>query len=159
MAVIFQTFFICTVVEASLWDGLITVSNQYCQLYYCIQSVLSSFYLSNAVSSSVAGMRLFFDIFSGYKTQLWLGTLDERAVLIRYSTIEYYILYCVISGTLPCLYLDERRGVQGNTNMRLREFPRAEPEETPDTECWYFSVLPNSSQGTNIIQFINLMKL
>ena len=31
------------------------------------------------------------------------------------------------------LYLDERRGVQGNTSMRLREFPRAQPEGTPKT--------------------------
>ena len=33
------------------------------------------------------------------------------------------------------LYLDERRGVQGNTRMRSREFPRAQPEGTPETEC------------------------
>ena len=57
------------------------------------------------------------------------------------------------------LYLDERRGVQGNTSMRSREFPRVQPEGTPETECWYFPVLPNSSQGTDIIQFINVMKL
>ena len=25
-----------------------------------------------------------------------------------------------------------------------------EVEETPETECWYFPVLPNSSQGTEI---------
>ena len=36
------------------------------------------------------------------------------------------------------LYLDERRGVQGNTSMRSREFPRAQPVGTPETECWYF---------------------
>ena len=57
------------------------------------------------------------------------------------------------------LYLDERRGVQGNTSMRSREFPRAQPERTPETECWYFPVLPNSSQGTDIIQFVKVMKL
>ena len=33
------------------------------------------------------------------------------------------------------LYLDERRGVQGNTSMRLREFTRAQPKGTPKTEC------------------------
>lgn len=37
---------------------------------------------------SVAAMRLFFDIFSGYKLQLKLGTLDERAVLIRCIFLE-----------------------------------------------------------------------
>ena len=36
------------------------------------------------------------------------------------------------------LYLDERRGVQGNTSMRSRKFPRAQPEGTPKTKCWYF---------------------
>ena len=63
--------------------------------------------------------------------------------------------YC----TVLSLYLDERRGVQGNTSMRLREFPRAQPEGTPETECWYFPVLPDSSQSTDIIQFIKVMKL
>ena len=33
------------------------------------------------------------------------------------------------------LYLDERKGVQGNTSMRSREFLRAQPEGTPETEC------------------------
>ena len=57
------------------------------------------------------------------------------------------------------LYLDERRGVQGNTSMRSREFLRAQPEGTPETECWYFTVLPDLSQGTDIIQFVKVMKL
>ena len=39
------------------------------------------------------------------------------------------------------LYLDERRGVEGNTSMRSREFARAQPEVTPKTECWYFPIL------------------
>ena len=34
-------------------------------------------------------------------------------------------LYC---NTVLSLYLDERRGVQGNTSMRSREFPRAHSE-------------------------------
>ena len=51
------------------------------------------------------------------------------------------------------LYLDERRGVQGNTSMRSREFPRAQPEGTPETECWYFPVLPSSRLGTDSVQF------
>ena len=47
--------------------------------------------------------------------------------------------------------LDERRGVQENTSMRLREFPRAQPKATPETECWYLFVLPDSSQGTDSV--------
>ena len=53
-------------------------------------------------------------------------------------------------------YLDERRGVQGNNSMRSREFPRVQPKGTPKT---VFSVLPDSSQGTDINQFIKVMKL
>ena len=64
-------------------------------------------------------------------------------------------MYC----TLLSPYLDQRRGVQGNTSMRSREFPRAQSEGTPETECWYFPVLPDSSQGTDIIQFVKVMKL
>ena len=40
------------------------------------------------------------------------------------------------------LYLDERRGVQGNTSTRSREFPRAHPKGTPETKCWYFLYSP-----------------
>ena len=49
-----------------------------------------------------------------------------------------------VTGAAPCsngvlsLYLDERRGVQGNSSMRSREFPRVQPEGTPRTEYWYF---------------------
>ena len=48
------------------------------------------------------------------------------------------VLYC----TVLSLYLYERRGVQGNTSIRSREFPRAQPEGTPETECWYFLYSP-----------------
>ena len=34
-----------------------------------------------------------------------------------------------------------------------------EVEGPPKTECWYFPVLPDFSQGTDIIQFIKVMKL
>ena len=34
------------------------------------------------------------------------------------------VLFCFVL----CLYLNERRRVQGNTSKRLREFPRAQPE-------------------------------
>ena len=72
-----------------------------------------------------------------------------------YNTVLYFTLqHCPVLS----LYLDERRGVQGNTSMRSREFPRAQPEGTPETECWYFPVLPDLSQGTDIIQFIKVMK-
>ena len=58
------------------------------------------------------------------------------------------------------LYLDERKGGStGSISMRLREFPMAQPKGTPETECWYFPVLPDQSQGTDIIQFIKVMKL
>ena len=30
--------------------------------------------------------------------------------------------------------------------MRLREFPRAQPEGTPRTECWYFLYSPTLSR-------------
>ena len=49
--------------------------------------------------------------------------------------------------TVLNLYLDERRGVQGNTSRRSREFPRAQPKGTPETECWYFPVLPYLRYG------------
>ena len=40
-------------------------------------------YLLSRIICSVATMRVLFDIFSGYKLQLALGTLDERSVLTR----------------------------------------------------------------------------
>ena len=40
-------------------------------------------FTDNLAYITVSAMRLGFDIFSGYKLQLRLGTLDERAVLIR----------------------------------------------------------------------------
>ena len=33
------------------------------------------------------------------------------------------------------------------------------PEGTPETKCWYFPVLPNSNQCTDIIHFIKVIKL
>ena len=53
------------------------------------------------------------------------------------------ILYC----TVLSLYLDERRGVQGNTIMNSQD------------QMFFFPVLPGSSQGTDIIHFIKVMKL
>ena len=34
----------------------------------------------------------------------------------------------------------------------------AQPEGPPQTECWYFPVLPDLIQGTNIIIFLKIMK-
>ena len=76
-------------------------------------------------------------------------------VLYVYCQVLYvYYLVLYVYCQVLSLYLDERRGVQGNTSMRSREFPRAQPKGTPETECWYFPVLPDSSQGTDIIQFL-----
>ena len=87
---------------------------------------------------------------------------SSTVVVERYSTstvgVERYSSSTVAPGGLLLtpisshlakhsvlsLYLDERRGVQGNTSLRSRE---------------YFPVLPDSSQGTDSIQFIKVMKL
>ena len=50
---------------------------------------------------------------------------------------EVYLISIVLS-----LYLDESRGVQGKTSMWSRQFLRAQPEGTPETECWYFLYYP-----------------
>ena len=71
--------------------------------------------------------------------------------MIFSTTVLYY--------TVLILYSYEMRGVQGNTSMRSREFPRAQPRGTPETDCLYFPALPDSGQGTDIIQFIKVMKL
>ena len=64
-------------------------------------------------------------------------------VLYVYCQVLYvYYLVLYVYCQVLSLYLDERRGVQGNTSMRSREFPRAQPEGTPETECWYFLYSP-----------------
>ena len=55
---------------------------------------------------------------------------------------------------VTALYLEERRGIQRNTSMRLGEFPRAQPLGTLETKSWYIPELHDSSQGTDIIQFL-----
>ena len=52
------------------------------------------------------------------------------------------------------MYLDKRTGVQENTSMRSREFPRAQPEGIP--ECCYLPVLSDSSQFTSIIHLLKV---
>ena len=103
------------------------------------------------------------------RKQMWAGRQGNTGIPIKstllctavqFNPVEYSATLCSLyCCQVLSLYLDERRGVQGNTSMRSREFPRAQPEGTPETECWYFPVLPDSSQGTDIIQFIKVMKL
>ena len=50
-------------------------------------------------------------------------------------------------------YKDERRDIRSNIPNRLKEFPRAKPEGTPESGGVYFSVYPNSSPNTDIISF------
>ena len=52
------------------------------------------------------------------------------------------------------LYLDERRGVEENTSMRSREFPRAQPEGTPETECWYFLYSPTRLKVKTLSSYV-----
>ena len=83
----------------------------------------------------------------------------EHCTALLYSTVLYCIvLYCTVltctalystspnctllNCVLLSLYLDKRRRVQENTSMRSREFPRAQPDGTPETECWYFLYSP-----------------
>ena len=58
---------------------------------------------------------------------------------------------------MPCIesvpWLEE-----GSTGKYQHEVEEG-PEGTPETKCWQFPVLPDSSQGTDIIQFINVMNL
>ena len=62
-----------------------------------------------------------------------------------YSTV----LHCTV---LHCTESVPRRE-EGSTGKYQHEV-----EGTPKTKCWYFPLLPDSSQGTEIIQFINVMK-
>ena len=59
--------------------------------------------------------------------------------------VDHTLLYCTES--VP-------RREEGSTGKYQHEV-----EGTPETECWYFPVIPDSSQGTDIIQFIKVMKL
>ena len=87
---------------------------------------------------------------SGWETGgvLWPVRLRTTEQLLNTGLLNRTVLYC----TVLSLYLDERRGVEGNTSIRLREFPRAQPKGTPETKCWYFPVLSDLSQGTDIVK-------
>ena len=57
----------------------------------------------------------------------------------------------------------------GDSARELESVPRREEgstgkyqhevEGTPETKCWCFPVLPDSSQGTDINQFVKVMKV
>ena len=72
---------------------------------------------------------------------------DFSIPLLRMSCIGIHctVLYCTES--VP-------RQEEGSTGKFQHEV-----EGTLETKCWYFPVLPDSSQGTDIIQFIKVVKL
>ena len=93
-----------------------------------------------------------------------------HCTVLHYTVLHCTALYCTawyctvlhysaLYRTVLCLYLDKRRGVQKNTSMRSREFPWVKPEGTPSAESWYFPVLPDLSQCTDITQFLMLVLL
>ena len=49
-------------------------------------------------------------------------------------------------------------GSTGKYQHEVERFQRAQPEGTPLTSCSYFPVLPDLSQGTDIIQLIKVIK-
>ena len=50
-------------------------------------------------------------------------------------------------------YYDERRDIRSNIPLRLKEFPRAKAEGTPEGEGVYLTVHPESSPNMDIISF------
>ena len=50
-------------------------------------------------------------------------------------------------------YKNERRDIRSNIPHRLKEFPRAKPEGTPEGEGVYLTAYPESSPNTNSISF------
>ena len=73
------------------------------------------------------------DRLHGIDIDLWLDMYSWY----RHGLMVWAKTHCMDILMVLSLYLDERRGVQGNTSMRLGEFPRAQPEGTPQNECWY----------------------
>ena len=85
-------------------------------------------------------------IFSG-RTVNTVGTETWITYCTEYCTVLYCtVLYC----TVLSLYLAKRREVQENTTMRSKEFLKAQPKGTPETECWYFPVLPKAQKLSNL---------
>ena len=50
-------------------------------------------------------------------------------------------------------------GSTGKYQHEVKGVPEGAARGNPSTECWYFTVLPDSSQGTGITQFIMLLLL
>ena len=109
-----------------------------------------------------------------------VGSINESCVFVYFHprkrwrqrpggrTRDTRILYCTVlyctesvprrkDGSIGKLITASGRG--SSWGRSLREFLMAQPEGTPDTECWYFPVLPDSSQGTDIFQFLNVMNI
>ena len=61
------------------------------------------------------------------------------------------LCYSFAKYSLHCTESVPRRE-EGSTGKYQHEV-----EGTPETECWYFPVLPDLSQGTDIIQFLKVM--
>ena len=75
------------------------------------------------------------------KIRIW--NHDKKVSINRaFSKAKSGSTFFILLFTVLSLYLDERSGVQGDTSMRLRELPRAQPKGTPETECWYFLYSP-----------------
>ena len=72
------------------------------------------------------------------------AVVDRRASRSVYKCIHCTVLY-------P--YWDERRDIRSNIPLRLKGFPRAKPEGTPEGEWVYLTVYPESSPNTDSISF------
>ena len=53
----------------------------------------------------------------------------------------------------------QEEGSTGKYQHEVKGVPEGAARGNPSTECWYFTVLPDSSQGTGITQFIMLLLL
>ena len=84
----------------------------------------------------------------------------SRVIIALRPTVKWKLHWnaqLALNSTVLSLHLDDRRGVQENTSLRSKEFLRAKPEGTHETECRYFPVLPDLSHSTDIIQFLKVM--
>ena len=73
------------------------------------------------------------------------------------------VLHCTILYRTALLCTEsvprQEEGSTGKYQHEVEGVPEGAARGNPLTECWNFPVLPDSSQGTNIIQFIKVMKL
>ena len=70
----------------------------------------------------------------------------------------------LLSASFTVLYCTEsvhrrEEGSTGKYQHEVKGVPEGAARGNPLTECWYFPVLPDSSQGTDITQFIMLVLL